>query len=550
MATIAQLSVTLGLDDRKFKKGLSEAATAAKNFTGKIGMVTTALVGAGAAIGKFAERGTKVTNVAGAFEKKVGDLDAALMNMRTATRGLVSDYELMEQANLALTMGSVKNVTEFNTLAKTAQTLGRALGVDAAFALQSLNVGMARQSKLILDNLGLMIDVEKANRNYATALGTTVDKLTDAQKAEAFRVEVMSQAKTLTEGLGESTYTAGDAFRVMVTELKNTADGIAQTVAGSEALTKVFGGLANIVRRLREDVSAGGLERLKQIGEETDLGKIIDLTAKLVSLNAELKAVQPPGGEIGTTHNNAALATENYGTKIEDLTARFADLGIKEKDIGAMLQALNARFLELTANTSGSTEATKSLQEQFAALPAITEPLGILAEQGDIARHSAEALASSLYEQHPLWEQYWQDVMAGKDATLQYEMVSKLAKVSTDELKSSVTRLREEMDMLNRAKNAFSGIMGLLGIFGIGGTIMNILGKVSQARGYISQITPLFTKGQDSGGAVPMAGFSQAMPAASPVVVNLYGPAMSQLVSDITVEQNRAVTYRRVARVA
>ena len=529
MATIAQLSVTLGLDDRQFKKGLAGAAAGAKNLTRQFGMVSTALVGAGAAIGKFAERGTKVTNVAGAFEQKVGDLDAALMNMRSATRGLVSDYELMEQANLALTMGSVKNVTEFNTLAQTAQTLGRALGVDAAFALQSLNVGMARQSKLILDNLGLMIDVEKANRNYATALGTTVDKLTDAQKAEAFRVEVMSQAKTLTEGLGESTYTAGDAFRVMVTELKNTADGIAQTVAGSEALTKIFGGLANIVRRLREDLSAGGLEQLTQIGEETDLEKITDLIALYTTLDGSVK---------------------DQTLSITELQKQFELLNVEGRDLNAILAALNARYLELTASTSGSGEATKSLQERLAGLPAVTEPLGILAEQGDIARHSAEALASSLYEQHPLWEQYWQDVMAGKDATLQYEMVSRLAKVGTDELKSSVTRLREEMDMLNRAKNAFSGIMGLLGIFGIGGTIMNILGKVSQARGYLSQITPLFTRGQNSGGAIDMPEFSQAMPAASPVVVNLYGPAMSQLVSDITVEQNRAVTYRRVARVA
>ena len=550
MATIAQLSVTLGLDDRKFKKGLSEAATAAKNFTGKIGMVTTALVGAGAAIGKFAERGTKVTNVAGAFEKKVGDLDAALMNMRTATRGLVSDYELMEQANLALTMGSVKNVTEFNTLAKTAQTLGRALGVDAAFALQSLNVGMARQSKLILDNLGLMIDVEKANRNYATALGMTVDKLTDAQKAEAFRVEVMSQAKQLTDGLGESTYTAGDAFRVMVTELKNTADGIAQTLTGSEALIKVFGSLTDIVTRYRMNISGGGLKKLKEIGQDTDIENIKLLTAEFQVLNAALQDQQASLGELGTTHGNVAENTQTHLMTINQLNAELQRLKVTQRDVVPILNALNARQLELTASTSNTTVATQSLKEQFAALPAITEPLGILAEQGDIARHSTEALASSLYEQHPLWEQYWQDVIDGKDATLEYEMVSKLAKISTDGLRSSVTRLREEMDMLNRAKNAFSGIMGLLGMFGIGGTIMNILGKVNQARGYISQITPLFTKGQDSGGAVPMAGFSQAMPAASPVVVNLYGPAMSQLVSDITVEQNRAVTYRRVARVA
>ena len=47
------------------------------------------------------------------------------------------------------------NVDEFAELAKTAISLGRALGVDAAFALESLSLGIGRQSKLILDNLGL-----------------------------------------------------------------------------------------------------------------------------------------------------------------------------------------------------------------------------------------------------------------------------------------------------------------------------------------------------------------------------------------------------------
>ena len=69
----------------------------------------------------------------------------------------------------------------------TAQRLGQAIGVDTAHALESLTTGMGRQSKLMLDNLGIIVKTEDAYKNYAKANDRTVESLTDVEKKMAFK---------------------------------------------------------------------------------------------------------------------------------------------------------------------------------------------------------------------------------------------------------------------------------------------------------------------------------------------------------------------------
>ena len=91
-----------------------------------------------------------------------------------------------------------------------AQRLGAALGKDTLFGVESLVTGMGRQSKLMLDNLGIMVDIEKANKTYADSLGISVEQLTDQQKKTAFNNATMKAAKDLVNELGEENLTTAD----------------------------------------------------------------------------------------------------------------------------------------------------------------------------------------------------------------------------------------------------------------------------------------------------------------------------------------------------
>lgn len=217
-------------------------------FAKQAAIVAAALTATVVALGKFAEHGGRITNVGRAFDKMTGDSTAALLTLREATSGLITDFELMTQMNRAVTLGSAETTEQFGELAETALTLGRALGVDAAFALESLSLGIGRQSRLILDNLGLIVGVEEANERYAESLGKTAEQLTDNEKREAFRTAAMESARAKIAELGGVTLNAGDAYRQFVVELQNAADEFATFVANSPEVIAFFNDLAKFVR--------------------------------------------------------------------------------------------------------------------------------------------------------------------------------------------------------------------------------------------------------------------------------------------------------------
>ena len=84
----------------------------------------------------------------------------SLQKLQDATDGTVSKLDLMTQANQAMMLGIVQSDDEMAKLFDTAQRLGQAIGVDTAHALESLTTGMGRQSKLMLDNLGIIVKTE------------------------------------------------------------------------------------------------------------------------------------------------------------------------------------------------------------------------------------------------------------------------------------------------------------------------------------------------------------------------------------------------------
>ena len=64
-------------------------------------------------------------------------------------------------------------------------------------AFNDIVTGFGRMSPMILDNLGITVDMEGATAKYAQTLGTTSAKLTDAQRKQALLNEVIESSKDL-----------------------------------------------------------------------------------------------------------------------------------------------------------------------------------------------------------------------------------------------------------------------------------------------------------------------------------------------------------------
>ena len=202
-------------------KGAKKAKQDLKGVGG--GLKSLAKKAATAAAGFFAvTKAMESVKLAGKFEgvkrgfdnltKSVGFSTSTFDKLKRATDGTVKSMELMELANNAMLLGIFDSEDQMAKTFDVAQRLASALGKDARYGVESLVTGLGRQSKLMLDNLGIVFDVNKAYDEYAATLGVTASELTDAQKKQAFVNKALSEADTLVSNLGDEQLTTADTF--------------------------------------------------------------------------------------------------------------------------------------------------------------------------------------------------------------------------------------------------------------------------------------------------------------------------------------------------
>jgi len=138
------------------------------------------------------ELGGQIETLEASFERlkeASGAVELSLDQLRNATKGTVSDVELLTAANQALSLGLPAD--DLDKLFESAMKLGHAMGISTKQAVESLTLGLGRQSKQILDNLGVVFKAEDAYLWYAEKMmeaGVAIgDELTEEQKAQAWR---------------------------------------------------------------------------------------------------------------------------------------------------------------------------------------------------------------------------------------------------------------------------------------------------------------------------------------------------------------------------
>jgi hypothetical protein len=164
--------------------------------------------------------------------RQIGFTENSFKKLQQATDGTVSKLTLMTEANNAMMLGVVKSDEEMAKLFDTAQRLGQAIGVDTTLALNSMVTGMGRQSKLMLDNLGIMVNTQDAYDKYAFSVGKSTDALTDQERKIAFNNEVLRVAGDMVDELGEEQLTTADkmsrlgaTFEDMGAKIGTASDG-------------------------------------------------------------------------------------------------------------------------------------------------------------------------------------------------------------------------------------------------------------------------------------------------------------------------------------
>ena len=363
------------------------ASKVVKGFEGKLRSVARVgtsvardLAAIGVAVGaavvgltKLAGRGAKVIAVQRTFNKITGDGTAALKQLRAQTGGLISDYDLMTGLNTAIAVGSAKTVEEFGEMARISQVLGRSLGVDMANALESLNVGIARQSKLRLDNIGILIDVAKVNKEHAATLNKTVAVMTDLEKKDAFRAAAMKEARRLAVELGGAELEAAEASDRFAASVGNLKDRISELAAKSSFLSKFFEGWEGFLFEL-----GGGDVVLREF--EEGLARISDAS----TLNARFQGVS---ASIGKVKGRLVDLREEMGEFFDFDTAESVEF-----------DALTEQLRELEAERIAVTARQAELRRSARALATVDDEPGVAAIQLERTSSVAQELLDRLAE--------------------------------------------------------------------------------------------------------------------------------------------------------
>ena len=217
-------------------------ADSLKNVKKYSWIATTALVGLWTVMVKQA---TDIEPVKNAFENLTDTVwessEEMLKSLKKASKWAVSEYDLMLSANRALKLWVTQNTEDMTDLMKIARLYGQQMGQDVTQSFNDIVTWLGRWSPMILDNLWIIIDSEKAYEDYAKSIWKAKWELTKQEKTQALVNSTLIEWRKALEEFWEPTQTMAERFA----ELKNTF---------SDTATKIWEALLPVVQKLLETI--------------------------------------------------------------------------------------------------------------------------------------------------------------------------------------------------------------------------------------------------------------------------------------------------------
>jgi len=382
---LGEAYLELTVRQQKLQAGLLEAQKRSITFTEKVGAQFKSLGSSMAAqvakgFAAFAagqkilseiragiDRAMKLEDLTVAFENLAGGTKQAAMmqeELNRAFKGTIEQSKMLEQANNAMLLGVAKNSKEMAFLAMAGRRLAKAVGKDAAYGFESLVTGIGRQSRMMLDNLGIVVKTEVAYAAYAAELGKTAAELTDAEKKQAFMNATMDATREKLSRLGIDTETLNEKWAKFKTTWANIFTAVGSGIA---SVAETFHDLVRDVSRGIRDVFSPGAtaairaaqeaiieQESQQIKNEQELAAIIAERAKQA---AKIKRFKEEEYEL-----SIKLRDENYKTW-QDSIKRTESLEVAR--LRALGKEHEATKLQIELDKKRMLEKAESLDEEL-----------------------------------------------------------------------------------------------------------------------------------------------------------------------------------------
>jgi hypothetical protein len=229
-----------------------------------------AVLAIGHTVRELQQLGIQSANTSQAFRELATDAGASstemLSKLRAASRGMITDLDLMTNANRAMMLGVTSNADDMSRLLEVAATRGRALGRSTADAFTDIVTGIGRMSPLILDNLGIVTGGEKAFDAYAETLGKTAAELSDVEKKQFLVNKVISETPVSAAAAQDSVATLGVAwsnFKAALGEGLSGDFGFGGALAGFLQFQADLQGISNQINQAMAEMDIDWIEKAR-----------------------------------------------------------------------------------------------------------------------------------------------------------------------------------------------------------------------------------------------------------------------------------------------
>ena len=342
--------------DRNIKGAAQASSGASKNFS-KLAQGTGGLVGA------YATLAANVFAISAAFNflKRAGDLGAltrgqeayaiktgkslALLTSRVqeATGGLLT----FDDASQAVAIGTAAGLSsdQLESLATVAKNASVALGRDLTDSFNRLTRGAIKAEPELLDELGIVLRLEKATEDYARVINKNAKELTQFEKTQAVVNAVLEQGISKFDDVGTNVNQVarlGKAFDDLLKKLSKIIEPFATFISGAlvnnvEALAAAFFALGLSITRAilpampalesLDDIALGAKERLMGAAAEGD-GKLAQNIRSGNIGTRELNAIDRGVGAAGgsTVVNQSALTRTQFTKDTNIMRAQHAKM--------------------------------------------------------------------------------------------------------------------------------------------------------------------------------------------------------------------------------
>lgn len=210
-AALKKLGAVSQKTGQKIKSQMGPALATVRKMAFAAAAAFGALVATGWGMVKQAGKYASIRDAFGGMAKGMGiSADELEAKVKKASGGTLSRLQVLQGATKTLSLMGKEAFkdfgSEFSKMAELSKKAARATGADVSYMFESLITGMARESKMLLDNLGITVDLTQAKKDYAEVLKIEADELTIAESKTAVLRHTLEK---LEETYGDVAVSAG-----------------------------------------------------------------------------------------------------------------------------------------------------------------------------------------------------------------------------------------------------------------------------------------------------------------------------------------------------